>query len=59
MTQIKTEELAHIVCPLGKQASMAFFPFSGTDMALMGTVFVAGLLVGIFWCNVGGRRKSD
>ena len=59
MTQIKTEELARIVCPPGKQASMAFFPFSGTDMVLMGTVFVAGLLVGIFWRNVGGRRKSN
>jgi hypothetical protein len=57
MTQIKTAELARVVCPPGKQVSMAFLPFS--DIALMGMVFVAGLLVGIFWCNVWGHRKSN
>ena len=34
MTQIKTDELARIVCPPGEQASMTSLPFSGADMAL-------------------------
>lgn len=54
MTQIKTQELARVVCPPGKQASMAPLPFP--EMVLMGTVFVAGLLVGMFWRNGWGRR---
>jgi hypothetical protein len=58
MTQIKTDELARIVCPPGKQASMTSLPFSGADMALMGMVFVAGLLIGRFWHNGQGRRKA-
>jgi hypothetical protein len=57
MTQIKPQDLARIVCPPGQQASMASLPFP--DMALMGMVFVAGLLVGMFWRNGRGRRKSN
>jgi Putative Actinobacterial Holin-X, holin superfamily III len=34
MAQIKTDELARIVCPPGEQASMTSLPFSGADMAL-------------------------
>jgi hypothetical protein len=56
MTQIKSEELARVVCPLGEQASMASFPFSGADMALMGMVFVVGFLIGRFWRSVRGSR---
>ena len=56
MTQIKTDELARVVCPPGEQASMASLPFSGADMALMGMVFVVGLLVGIFWRSGQGLR---
>jgi hypothetical protein len=56
MTQIKSEELARIVCSPGEQASMASRPFSGADMALMGMVFVAGLLVGSFWRSGRGPR---
>jgi hypothetical protein len=57
MTQIEPQELARIVCLPGEQASMAPLPF--TDIALMGTVFVAGLLVGMFWRNGRGRRGGD
>lgn len=57
MTQIKTEELARIVCPPGEQASIASLPF--LDLAVMGTVFMAGLLAGRFWRNRRGRRKSN
>jgi hypothetical protein len=56
MTQIKTEELARIVCPPSEQASMTSPPFP--DLALMGMVFVAGLLIGRFWHNGQGRRKA-
>jgi hypothetical protein len=56
MTQIKTDELVRIVCPPGEQASMTSLPFSGTEMALVGMVFVAGLLVGRFWRSGRGPR---
>jgi hypothetical protein len=54
MTQIKTEDLARIVCPPGEQASMTFLPFP--DPAWMGIVFVTGLLIGRSWRN--GREHS-
>jgi hypothetical protein len=57
MTQIKTEELARIVCPPDEQASIASLPFP--DLAVMGTIFMAGLLAGGFWRNRRGRRKSN
>jgi hypothetical protein len=57
MTQIRTEELARIVCPPGEKASIASLPFP--DLAVMGTVFMAGLLAGRFWRNGRGRRKSN
>jgi hypothetical protein len=56
MAQIKTEELARIVCSPGEQASMASLPFPG--LVLMGMIFVAGLLAGRFWRNGQGRRKA-
>lgn len=59
MTQIKTQELARIVCPLEGQASMTFLPISGADMVLMGMVFVAGLLLGRFWRNGQSRRGGN
>jgi hypothetical protein len=59
MTQIKPQELARIICPPGKQISMAFLQVSGADIALMGTVFVAGLLVGILWRNARGHRGGN
>jgi hypothetical protein len=57
MTQIKTEELARIVCPPDEQASIASLPFP--DLAVMGTVFTAGLFAGRLWRNRRGRRKSN
>ena len=56
MTQIKSEELARIVCPPDKQTSMASSLFS--EMTLLGMVFAAGLLVGSFWHHRRDRRKS-
>jgi hypothetical protein len=57
MTQITTEELARIVCPPDEQASIASLPFP--DLAVMGTVFTAGLFAGRLWRNRRGRRKSN
>ena len=57
MTQIKTEELASIVCPPDEQASITSLPFP--DLAVMGTVFMAGLLAERRWHNRRGRRKSN
>lgn len=57
MTQIKTKELARIVCPPGEKASIASLPFP--DLAVMGTVFMAGLLAARLWRNRRGRRKSN
>jgi hypothetical protein len=58
MTQINTEEFARIVCPPEEQVSMAFLPSSGTGMALMETVFVAGFLVGRLWRNTEAIERA-
>ena len=59
MTQITSQELAKIVCPLSQKTSMFSAGISGLESALILAVFFSGLAVGKYWHKAKDRRGSE
>ena len=55
MTQITTQELARVVCP--QQSSLGFGGLSSSEIAVMGAIFAAGLVIGRFWGGFGKQNE--
>src|SRR5262244_3039929 len=49
MTQITSQELAKIVCPLSQKPAVFSAAISGLESALILAVFFSGLAVGKYW----------
>jgi hypothetical protein len=49
MTQITSQELAKVVCPLSQEPAVFSAGISGLESALILAVFFSGLVVGKYW----------
>jgi hypothetical protein len=55
MTQITTQELAQVVCPVADQNFSVQVLLSATDGMLAGAMLLAGIAIGHFWA---GRNRN-
>ena len=53
MTQIRVKELAQVVCPSTQRSASISTAVSGTEVILLGAVFLAGLALGRYWKKSG------